>query len=241
MTFEIFTNRARRSILLAESQAQELGSPYVRPEHLLLGLLAEGEGVAWIELTRLGADLDGIRDYVAGRPDSDAALEAVIGLDPGAIRARFIGDDDTGRPVLDRKSRRVLWAARAEAALLHHRYVGTEHLLLGLTSDEDDAVSVLVDRMGIDRATLRRNVAEAVAPQQVRLDRALREFFAIRSTLTDEQTGDPNVEKVLEELNSEVLGVLNEAYVEEEVKAAEIARRVEDAVAKSAAELGKAG
>jgi ATP-dependent Clp protease ATP-binding subunit ClpA len=233
LTFEIFTNRARRAVLLAEQEAAALGSTLVRPEHLLLGLLAEGEGVAWIELRRLGAEIDVVRQLVDRRGEEDQALEELTGLDANAIRARFTTGDSAGRPVLDRRSRRALWAARAEAALLHHRYVGTEHLLLGLTSDDEDSVCVLLEQLGIDRAELRANVTESVAPQQVRLERALTAFFGIRATLNEGQEGQPVVEEALAVLNRDVLGLLNDAYVDEELKAGELADRVEQAVALS--------
>lgn len=233
MTFEIFTNRARRAVLLGEQEAAVLSSTVVRPEHLLLGLLAEGEGVAWIELHRLGAEIDVVRQLVRRRGDAEDALEELTGLDANAIRARLTTSDSAGRSVLDRRSRRALWAARAEAALLHHRYVGTEHLLLGLTSDDEDSVCLLLDQLGIDRAELRANVAESVAPQQVRLERALTAFFAIRATLAEGEEDQPAVEEALAVLNREVLGLLNDAYVDEEVKAGELADRVEQAVAVS--------
>ena len=126
--FTRFTDRARRVIVLAQDEARDLGRGSVEPEHLLLGLLAEGDGVAAVVLESLGVSLEearGMAEEIAGRgPDAPA-----------------------GRIPFTPLAKRVLERALREALQLGHTYIGTEHLLLSLLAVGDDITTqVLADR-----------------------------------------------------------------------------------------------
>ncbi len=111
--FDKFTERARKVLSLAQEEAQRFQHNYIGTEHLLLGLVREGQGVAAKVLTSLGVDLEKVRKAVVdiiGHGDSIVLGE--IGLTP--------------------RAKKVIELAVDEARLLNHRYIGTEHLLLGL-------------------------------------------------------------------------------------------------------------
>jgi ATP-dependent Clp protease ATP-binding subunit ClpC len=111
--FDKFTERARKVLSLAQEEAQRLHHNYIGTEHLLLGLVREGEGVAAKVLTSLGVDLEKVRkavEDIIGRGDRIVLGE--IGLTP--------------------RAKKVIELAVDEARLLNHHYIGTEHILLGL-------------------------------------------------------------------------------------------------------------
>ena len=111
--FERFTDRARRVIVLAEEQARALHHNYIGTEHILLGLIGEGEGVAAQALESLGISLDGVRQQV----------EQIIGQGHQEPQEHI--------PYTPR-AKKVLELSLREAKQLRHNYIGTEHLLLGL-------------------------------------------------------------------------------------------------------------
>ncbi|HVT67675.1 MAG TPA: Clp protease N-terminal domain-containing protein [Trebonia sp.] len=137
--FVRFTDRSRRVLVLAQDEAKELGHGSVGPEHLLLGLLLEGEGVAALVLESLGISLEEVRDraeQIAGR-----GQEAPAGRIPFTLPAK-----------------RVLERALRESLQLGHQYIGTEHLLLGLLAEDGGvAARVLADR-GAGYALIRERV-----------------------------------------------------------------------------------
>src|SRR4030081_569599 len=115
--FDKFTERARKVLQLAQEEAQRFNHHYIGTEHLLLGLVREGEGVAAKVLSNLGMDLTKVRstiEFIIGRGDRIVLGE--IGLTPGA--------------------KKVIELAVDEAQLLNHHYIGIEHLLLGLIREE---------------------------------------------------------------------------------------------------------
>jgi ATP-dependent Clp protease ATP-binding subunit ClpC len=124
--FDKFTERARKVIRLAQEEAQRFQHNYIGTEHLLLGLVREGEGVAAKVLTSLGVDLKMVRkavEDIIGRGDRIVLRE--IGLTP--------------------RAKKVIEFAVDEARGLHHGYIGTEHLLLGLLREgEGIGAGVLV-------------------------------------------------------------------------------------------------
>jgi prophage maintenance system killer protein len=133
--FTRFTDRARRVVVLAQDGARELGHGSVGPEHLLLGLLAEGEGVAALALESLGISLEEARDRV----------EEIAGPGQGA---------PAGRIPFTPRAKQVLARSLREAVQLGHNYIGTEHLLLSLLAGGDDITAhVLADQgVGYDLA-----------------------------------------------------------------------------------------
>jgi ATP-dependent Clp protease ATP-binding subunit ClpC len=111
--FDKFTERARKVLSLAQEEAQRLHHNYIGTEHLLLGLVREGEGVAAKVLTSLGVDLEKVRK----------AIEDIIGRGDRIV---------LGEIGLTPRAKKVIELAVDEARLLNHHYIGTEHILLGL-------------------------------------------------------------------------------------------------------------
>jgi ATP-dependent Clp protease ATP-binding subunit ClpC len=139
--FERFTDQARRAVVLAQEEARLLNHNYVGTEHLLLGLIHDGDGVAAQALQALGISLDDVR----------ADVEATIGR--GAEPAR---DPVPFTP----RTREVLELALRESRQLGDNSIGTEHLLLGLIREGDGvAVHILVGR-GLDLNRLRQRVMD---------------------------------------------------------------------------------
>ncbi len=112
--FERFTDRARRVVVLAQEESKLLGHTYIGTEHLLLGLLAEEEGVAAKAMTDMGMTLESAREKV----------EQVVGRGDGVANGQHVPFTADAKKVLEQALR--------EALVLHHSYIGTEHLLLGL-------------------------------------------------------------------------------------------------------------
>src|SRR6266545_801285 len=114
--FDKFTERARRVLTLAQEEALRFNHNYIGTEHLLLGLVREGEGVAAKVLANLGVELNKVRsavEFIIGR--GDRAVMGEIGLTP--------------------RAKKVIELAVDEARRLGHHYIGTEHLLLGLVRE----------------------------------------------------------------------------------------------------------
>jgi ATP-dependent Clp protease ATP-binding subunit ClpC len=138
--FERFTDRARRVIAFAQEEAKRLHHNYLGPEHILLGLVREGAGVAAEVLQNLGVDLNAIREEVeAASPPGDPGSEV--------IEVPFVPD-----------AKRVLELAFEEARSLHHNYIGTEHLLLGLIKDSNGLGAKILTNLGLDLKRVREEI-----------------------------------------------------------------------------------
>jgi ATP-dependent Clp protease ATP-binding subunit ClpA len=137
--FERFTDRARRVIPLAQEEAQRLNHNYIGTEHLLLGLLREGDGVAAKALASLGISLEAVR----------AQVEELIGQGQTA---------PTGHIPFTPRAKKVLELSLREALQLGHNYVGTEHILLGLIREGEGVAAQVLARFGADHARLREQV-----------------------------------------------------------------------------------
>ena len=137
--FTRFTDRARRVVLLAQDEARELGHGSIGPEHLLLGLLVEGDGVAAVALESLGVSLEEARDQV-----KELAVRGQ-GKPAGSIPFTL-------------PARKVLERALREALQLGHTYIGTEHLLLSLLSQGDGIPAQVLAGRGADYALVRQRV-----------------------------------------------------------------------------------
>jgi len=138
--FERFTNRARRVIVLAQDEARLLGHNYVGTEHILLGLLAEGHGVAARALESLGISLDAVRQQV----------EEIIG------RGRE-GPPEGHIPFTPR-AKKVLELSLRESLDLGHTYIGTEHILLGLIREGEGVAAQVLVGLGLDLELVRQRV-----------------------------------------------------------------------------------
>lgn len=141
--FEKFTERARKVIYLAQEEAKILNHPYIGTEHLLLGLVREGEGIAAKTLQKLDVDLDKVRSEV----------EKVIGRGQGLLQAV---------PEFTPRAKKVSELAFAEARSLGHNYVGTEHLLLGLIREREGIAARVLLNLGADLTKVRNQVIQVL-------------------------------------------------------------------------------
>lgn len=141
--FERFTDRARRSVVLSQEAARELGYGHIGVEHLLLGLLREGEGVAAFVLRG-----DGISD--------EALAVAIAEVSPPPQIAT------SGHLPFTRAAKRALELSLREALKLGHAYIGTEHLLLGVLASADEKLLAVLDGVSVPAETLRRSVLDTI-------------------------------------------------------------------------------
>ncbi len=138
--FNKFTERARKVILLAKQEAKRFNHDYIGTEHILLGLLREGEGVAAAVLQSLGMNLNNIR----------LEVEKLVQLGPTTV----VSGDLPFTP----KAKKVMELAMEEARTLGHNYIGTEHLLLGLIREGEGGASQVFMNMGLDLEKVREEV-----------------------------------------------------------------------------------
>ena len=143
-----FTERAQRVILIAQEEAKRLNHDYVRTEHLLLGLIALGEGVAAQVLANLGVDLRRVRNEI----------EKIVG--PGD-NVMLLGEI----PFTPR-AKKVLELAVEEAQNMGHNYVGTEHLLLGLIREEEGVAARVLENLGVRLDVVREEVISLLGEGQ---------------------------------------------------------------------------
>jgi len=138
--FDKFTNRAKQVIKLAKKEAQRLNHNYLGTEHVLLGLLKLGQGIAVNVLRNLNLDYDSVR----------AEVEKMVGFGP---EIQVYGD-----PALTGKVKKVFEYANEEAAALNHNYVGTEHLLLALLRQTDGVAAQVLETLNINLKDVRKEV-----------------------------------------------------------------------------------
>jgi len=139
--FERFTDRARRVVVLAQEEARMLNHNYIGTEHLLLGLIHEGEGVAAKALESLGISLEAARQQV----------EEIIGQGQQA---------PSGHIPFTPRAKRILELSLREALQLGHNYIGTEHILLGIVCEGEGVAAQVLVRLGADSNRVRRQVIE---------------------------------------------------------------------------------
>ena len=142
--FERFTDRGRRVVVLAQEEARLLNHNYIGTEHILLGLIHEGEGVAAKALTQLGVSLEAVR----------AQVTEIIGQ--GA-------DAPTGHIPFTPRSKKVLELSLREALELGHNYIGTEHILLGLLREGQGVGAQVLVKLGAGRDQVRQAVVQLLA------------------------------------------------------------------------------
>ncbi len=137
--FERFTDRARRVLVLAQEEARLLNHNFIGTEHILLGLIHEGEGVAAKALESLGISLEAVREKV----------EETIGP---------AGSSTTGSPPFTPRAKKVLELSLREALQLGHNYIGTEHMLLGLVREGEGVAAQVLVNLGADLSRVRQQV-----------------------------------------------------------------------------------
>jgi ATP-dependent Clp protease ATP-binding subunit ClpC len=139
--FERFTDRARRVVVLAQEEARMLNHNYIGTEHILLGLLREGEGVAAKALESLGVSLEAARQQVEQKiGHGQRAPEGHIPFTP--------------------RAKKVLELSLREALQLGHDYIGTEHILLGLIREGEGVAAQVLVRLGADLNRVRQQVIQ---------------------------------------------------------------------------------
>jgi hypothetical protein len=142
--FDRFTDRARRVLTLAQDEAQRFDHSYISTEHMLLGLLRETDGTAALVLANLDVEPAKVRravEFIVGRGDRPVVGE--VGLTSGG--------------------KRVIELAIDEARSLAHRYIGSEHLLLGLVRETDGIAAGVLESMGVTVDRARAEVARVIA------------------------------------------------------------------------------
>jgi ATP-dependent Clp protease ATP-binding subunit ClpC len=145
--FERFTDRARRVLVLAQEEARLLNHNFIGTEHILLGLIHEGEGVAAKALESLGISLEGVREKV----------EETIGP---------AGSSTTGSPPFTPRAKKVLELSLREALQLGHNYIGTEHMLLGLVREGEGVAAQVLVSLGADLSRVRQQVIQLLSGYQ---------------------------------------------------------------------------
>ncbi|MCC2594714.1 ATP-dependent Clp protease ATP-binding subunit [Tessaracoccus sp. OS52] len=145
--FERFTDRARRVIVLAQDEAKLLNHNYIGTEHILLGLIHEGEGVAAKALESLGISLEAVRDQV----------EEIIGQGQQV---------PTGHIPFTPRAKRVLELSLREALQMNHSYIGTEHILLGLIREGEGVAAQALLKLGADLNRVRTTVIQLLSGYQ---------------------------------------------------------------------------
>ncbi len=145
--FERFTDRARRVVVLAQEEARMLNHNYIGTEHILLGLIHEGEGVAAKALESLGISLEAVRSQV----------EEIIGQGQQA---------PSGHIPFTPRAKKVLELSLREALQLGHNYIGTEHILLGLIREGEGVAAQVLVKLGADLSRVRQQVIQLLSGYQ---------------------------------------------------------------------------
>src|SRR5690349_5320156 len=142
--FERFTDRARRVVVLAQEEARMLNHNYIGTEHILLGLIHEGEGVAAKALESLGISLEAVR----------AQVQEIIGQG---------GSSPSGHIPFTPRAKKVLELSLREALQLGHNYIGTEHILLGLIREGEGVAAQVLVKLGADLSRVRQQVIQLLS------------------------------------------------------------------------------
>jgi len=142
--FERFTDRARRVVVLAQEEARLLNHNYIGTEHILLGLIHEGEGVAAQALESLGISLEAVRNQV----------EEIIGQGSSS---------PSGHIPFTPRAKKVLELSLREALQLGHNYIGTEHVLLGLIREGEGVAAQVLVKLGADLSKVRQEVIQQLS------------------------------------------------------------------------------
>ena len=145
--FERFTDRARRVVVLAQEEARLLNHSYIGTEHILLGLIHEGEGVAAKGLEALGISLEAVR----------AQVEEIIGQG---------GSSPSWHIPFTPRAKKVLELSLREALQLGHNYIGTEHILLGLIREGEGVAAQVLVKLGADLGRVRQQVIQLLSGYQ---------------------------------------------------------------------------
>ena len=147
--FERFTDRARRVLVLAQEESRLLEHSYIGTEHILLGLIREGDGIAASALLSLGLTTEDVREKVI----------ETIGT---------VGNTSAGAPPFTPRAKKVLELSLREALQLGHSYIGTEHMLLGLIRETDGVASKVLTALNVQPGDARQKVIDIISTQSGR-------------------------------------------------------------------------
>jgi ATP-dependent Clp protease ATP-binding subunit ClpA len=152
--FDRFNDRAKRVLALAQDEAIRFNHNYIGTEHLLLGLVREGEGVAARVLSSLGVDLSKVRtavEFMAGRGDATTSPSEIT---------------------LSPRTKRAIELAVAEVEKMGQTHVGTEHLLLGILAEGEGMASGILQSLGVSFEQVRQRVVATISQQGTKMDQA---------------------------------------------------------------------
>ncbi len=167
--FERFTDRARRVLVLAQEEARLSSHSFIGTEHILLGLIHEGEGVAAKALESLGISLEAVREKV----------EETIGP---------AGSAPTGSPPFTPRAKKVLELSLREALQLGHNYIGTEHMLLGLVREGEGVAAQVLVSLGADLTRVRQQVIQLISGYQGHEEPASSRFLGPAARLRETES-----------------------------------------------------
>lgn len=142
--FERFTDRARRVLAYAQEEARDLDHAFIGTEHILLGLIREGDGVAAKALDALGVSYDVVRAKVTAMTE-------------------LATNTSSNSPAFTSRAKKVLEMSLREALELHHSYIGTEHILLGLVRQSDGSAVRILDDLGVEMSDIRTQVVQLMS------------------------------------------------------------------------------
>lgn len=257
--FERFTDRARRALVEAQSESAENGHGFLGTEHILIGLMRLGDGLAHDILVEHGVALEPLREkskarlsdivHTASAQVSQRDALASIGIDLDSVRSRIeetFGPgtlpDPVARPPFTPKAKEALERAYRRSRVLRHRYVGTEHELLGVLELRDGLACQALQDLGVDVDALDAAVVARTAPDQLRFDAAWKTIAELRAGIhqldDDQQT---QASGPMSELTRRLLRAINTEQAEVNRLAAEAADELEAAVAQARSDLADLG
>jgi ATP-dependent Clp protease ATP-binding subunit ClpA len=173
--YERFTDRARKVLQLANQEAQSFNHEYIGTEHVLLGLISEGTGVAAIALKNLDISVPKVRIEV----------EKIVQAGPGMVTM--------GRLPQTPRAKKVIEFAIEESRNFNHNYVGTEHLLLGLLRETEGVASQVLMNLGLRLDKLRKEVLDLLGPQGVRPTDSAESLCNIAEVTHADETRNPEL------------------------------------------------
>ncbi len=178
--FERFTDRARRVVVLAQEEARLLNHSYIGTEHILLGLIHEGEGVAAKALESLSISLESVR----------AQVEEIIGQG---------GSSPSGHIPFTPRAKKVLELSLREALQLGHNYIGTEHILLGLLREGEGVATQVLVKLGADLGKVRQQVIQLLSGYQGPAAKGESSSGSAPSSGSKEESGEKGGSQILDQ------------------------------------------
>ena len=178
--FERFTDRARRVVVLAQEEARLLNHSYIGTEHILLGLIHEGEGVAAKAMESLGISLEAVRSQV----------EEIIGQG---------GSSPSGHIPFTPRAKKVLELSLREALQLGHNYIGTEHILLGLIREGEGVAAQVLVKLGADLSRVRQQVIQLLSGYQGGQGKGEPQAASSSGTAPKEEPSDKGNSQILDQ------------------------------------------